>query len=359
MNNPINISGEYIFISYSTQNTAQAVEVLEALEKNNNHCFYAPRDIKPGTGYAGEIIRAIERCSTFILILTKAAVESVQVLREINAAVSRGKLIIPLKYEDVELTDDLKYYLGVAQWVEVVGDFDDEVLEVNTKISESNANRSERIVDSELSGYKMIEVEKLLESGFSPEEIAMREIEVDYLCIPADKYEMSEEYEGTLEDWVYAITHTEYETTACLVKDGEIIGYTEIYPLKKDSYEELLSGKSIIRDSMIDIYGFGGDFPAYISIIALRPDEESQANYFRMVDWLFEHIAYWRKKHINLTRIGISVYSDMVEEFVKKMGFEFMGLNPVKGKIYEVEYSNLINTFAIRSRYEKLELGRN
>jgi hypothetical protein len=352
------LRGEYIFLSYSSKNEEQARDVLNSLEKNGNKCFFAPRDIKPGQGYAGEIIRAIERCSTVVLIMTQAAVDSVQVLREINAAVSRGKLVVPLKFEDVELSDDMKYYLGVSQWVEVEGeDYDDEVAEINNQISNIQIVENP-IINEELSGVHMIEVEALLEKGYTPEQIAMRELEIDYLSIPSERYTITEEYEGTLEDWVYALKHSEYETTACLVKDGNIIGYTEIYPLKEDSYNELISGESIIRDNMIDIYCFGGEYPAYISLVGLIPDEESQANYLKLFDWLFEHISYWRSKHIYLTKIGISVYSDMVEAFVEKLGFTFAGLNPVKGKIYEVMYEDLINSDAVRYRYGKLDLGR-
>lgn len=35
------------------------------------------------------------------------------------------------------------------------------------------------------------------------------------------------------------------------------------------------------------------------------------------------------------TYLGISVYSSLVEKFVTKLGFKFVGYNPAKGKIFE------------------------
>ncbi len=351
------LMNEYIFISYSSQNEKIAIRVCEKLEKNGNHCFLACRDVRPGYVYAGEIIKAIEKCNTFVLILTQAAADSHQVLREVNAAASRNKLIMPLKFEDVELNDDMKYYLGVSQWIEMDGsDYEDKITEVKKRIIDNHQNKEDDNSEIRYKGVQMVSLEDMLAEGFSVDQIAMREIEIDYLCIPSEKFEMNETTEGTLDDWRFAIEHMEYETSACLIKNDTIIGYCDIYPVKQDAYKQLVNGECIIRDDMIDIYGFGGTFPAYIAMVALIPSEEGHANYFRFFDWIFAHIAYWRKKHIKLSSIALSVYSDMLEAFVQKLGFHYVGNNPANGKIYEIDYESLMNSPAVTYRYADLNL---
>lgn len=357
MTTGIDLRNEYIFISYCFEDHEIANKVCEELESNGSKCFIAPRDIAPGHGYAGEIIKAINQCNTLVLIMTQLAVDSHQVLREINAAVSRNKTIIPIKFEDVELTDDLKYYLGVSQWIDATdGVYQDELIGIEDIIENNSQSVSKDVPIVNQKGTCVKSLEELLNSGVSVDYIAMRELELDYLCIPSEKFKMNEDMEGSLDDWRHAIECMEYETSACLVKDGLIIGYCDIYPVKQDAYVKLVKGECIIRDEMIEVYGFGGEFPAYIAMIGITPEYEGYANYYLMFDWLFEHIAYWKKKNIILSSLAISVYSDMLESFVKKLGFQFVSYNPVGGKVYEVKYEDLMGSSAVKFRYAGLGL---
>ncbi len=357
MADTINLKNEYIFISYSSKDEKIAKNVTVELEKNGNRCFFAPRDVTPGRGYAGEIIKAIEKCSSFVLIMTQSAVDSHQVLREINAAVSRNKTIIPLKFEDVALNDDLKYYLGVSQWVDFRGkDFKGKIGGIESIIESKNQIDAQVISRVKNKGTCVKPLEQLLAEGVSVDYIAMREIEIDYLCIPRDRFKMTEEAEGSLEDWRHAIECMEYETSACLLKDDVIIGYCDIYPLKQEAYKSLVSGEGIIRDDMIEVYGFGGTYPAYIAMIGISPEFEGHSNYYLMFDWLFSHIAYWKQNKIQLSSIAISVYSDMLGDFVEKLGFHQVSTNPVGGKVYEVEYNELLKSPAVNCRYADLDL---
>lgn len=43
--------------------------------------------------------------------------------------------------------------------------------------------------------------------------------------------------------------------------------------------------------------------------------------------------------HVN--RVGISVYSDMPEKFIKRFGFEYRTLNPAKGEVFETTVEKL------------------
>ena len=89
----------YIFISYATPDVEIAKQCLQALEKENMECFFAPRDIQMGHIYANDILDAINRSDVFLLLLSKAADNSPHVLREVERAVSKK----PVSYTHLTL----------------------------------------------------------------------------------------------------------------------------------------------------------------------------------------------------------------------------------------------------------------
>lgn len=100
---------------------------------------------------------------------------------------------------------------------------------------------------------QLLKISDIGKIGMDYNDITMKEIEIDYLCIPSNKYEMNDEIEGTFEDWNQSASEFENDTSILLVKNDEIIGYCDMYPITKESYETVISGKSIIRGSMIDV----------------------------------------------------------------------------------------------------------
>lgn len=58
-------------------------------------------------------------------------------------------------------------------------------------------------------------------------------------------------------------------------------------------------------------------------------------------DWIFQHLDEWDENDVHVNRVGISVYSDMLEKFIKRFGFEFRALNPAKGKVFETTVNKL------------------
>ena len=69
--------------------------------------------------------------------------------------------------------------------------------------------------------------------------LTMKEMEIDYLCIPSDKYEMNDEIEGTFDDWKQSGKEYENDTSILLVKNDEVIGYCDMYPVMEEAYEDL------------------------------------------------------------------------------------------------------------------------
>jgi flagellar basal body-associated protein FliL len=80
----------------------------------------APRDVRPGKSFPGEITRAIEQSKVMLLIFSRHSNSSEQVLREVQLAVDCRVPIVRLRMEDIPLSDDLRYYLSTPQYLDAL-----------------------------------------------------------------------------------------------------------------------------------------------------------------------------------------------------------------------------------------------
>src|SRR5205085_10112737 len=109
-----------VFISHSAQDKAVADAICEALENAAISCWVAPRDVRPGRSFPGEITRAIQQSKVMVLIFSRHSNNSEQVLREVQLAVDSHLPIVRLRIEDVTLSDDLRYYLSTPHWLDAL-----------------------------------------------------------------------------------------------------------------------------------------------------------------------------------------------------------------------------------------------
>src|SRR5437762_5393942 len=109
-----------VFISHSAQDREVADAVCAALEKATIRCWVAPRDVRPGHAFPGEITRAIGQSKVMLLIFSGHSNSSEQVLREVQLAVDSHLPIVRLRIEDVPLSDDLRYYLSTPHWLDAL-----------------------------------------------------------------------------------------------------------------------------------------------------------------------------------------------------------------------------------------------
>ncbi len=109
----------YAFISYSSMRSTEAAALYNLLKKNGIDAWMAPGDIPVGMLYPEVLNRAISNCSCFILLLTKETQTSNWVPKEVERAVSNGKPILPLKLEEVILTDQFILFLSSHQMLAV------------------------------------------------------------------------------------------------------------------------------------------------------------------------------------------------------------------------------------------------
>ena len=348
-----------LFISFATENKEIADYLVERIEKRGYRCFIAPRDIRVGSEYAVEIIHAISNSTAFLLVFSSESDKSPYVIREVNSAVSRNKPIIPLRIEDFLPSEAMEFYLGPTHWLdafpEILDIHLDKVIGIISGI-DSSAPAPQR-AGFAVSGPELLRIADIGRIGMDYTALTMKEIEIDYLCIPSDRFEINDSIEGTFEDWKQAASEFEDDTSILLVKKDEVIGYCDIYPVTAEAYEELISGRVIIRDSMVDLFCMGGTFDVYIAMLGIVPDEATQANYMMVFDWIFRHLSEWEANDILVNRIGISVYSGMLEKFVRRFGFEFITYNPAKGKVFVTTAEALKKNPQVKKRYPDYCLG--
>lgn len=107
-----------VFISYAHDDAAIAKQICAELEGRRLRCWIAPRDVPPGTEWAEAVVTAIGASRAFLLVFTALANDSPQVLREVERAVHRRRLLIPFRVELVPFTKSLEYYLSACHWID-------------------------------------------------------------------------------------------------------------------------------------------------------------------------------------------------------------------------------------------------
>ncbi len=107
-----------VFISYSTGDSATSEQIRDHLEASGIACWMAPRDIAPGQDYAEQIINAIEGCTVLLLVLSETSNHSQYVIKEVERAIAKRKVVIPLRIHNVTPSRSLEFFISNAQWID-------------------------------------------------------------------------------------------------------------------------------------------------------------------------------------------------------------------------------------------------
>ena len=111
----------YAFISYASEDKNIADNLCSKLERNGIQVWYAPRDVIGP--YADAIMKGIDKCSHFIVILSRNSMASQHVLNEIDVAFQKLPNNIkfkPLRIDDSLFTPSFKYYLSRQHWMDAI-----------------------------------------------------------------------------------------------------------------------------------------------------------------------------------------------------------------------------------------------
>ena len=107
-----------VFISYSSKDKQWADAACAALEGLGVDCWIAPRDIAPGTEWGAAIIGGIDACKVMVLVFSAHANESPQVRREVERAINKGLVIVPLRVGNVNPSGAMEYALSNMHWLD-------------------------------------------------------------------------------------------------------------------------------------------------------------------------------------------------------------------------------------------------
>ncbi len=109
-----------VFISHSARDKPYADGVCAKLESRGIRCWIAPRDIRPGMSWGTAIVEAIDAARVMLLLFSSHANGSPQVSREVERAVSKGLVVVPVRVENVKPSGDLEYFLGTPHWLDAI-----------------------------------------------------------------------------------------------------------------------------------------------------------------------------------------------------------------------------------------------
>jgi hypothetical protein len=107
-----------VFVSHATADREVAEGAVRRLESEGIACWIAPRDIRPSHDFPSAIVEAIRRARLMLLVLSRSAVGSPHVKREVFCAEEHRVPVLPFRVEDVELDEAMKYMLGPTHWLD-------------------------------------------------------------------------------------------------------------------------------------------------------------------------------------------------------------------------------------------------
>jgi hypothetical protein len=112
-----------IFVSYATKNQDMADRIVRGLEAAGLRCWISSRDLKLGMDYQASIVQALDSAAVVLLLLSRAANESLEVPKELSLAGERRKVVIPVRLEDVKPEGALAYQATNVQRIDLFRDF--------------------------------------------------------------------------------------------------------------------------------------------------------------------------------------------------------------------------------------------
>jgi parallel beta-helix repeat protein len=109
------------FFSYARNDAAIALRLAADLKKVSANVWLDQLDILPGRQWDREVEHALTDCEEMLLILTPAAVASVNVMDEVSFALEQQKRVIPLLFQDCQIP----FRLRRVQYVDFRSDYAD------------------------------------------------------------------------------------------------------------------------------------------------------------------------------------------------------------------------------------------
>jgi len=108
-----------VFISHSSADRDIANAICHYLEADGIRCWLAPRDID-SSDWAGSIMRGLQSCDVFVVIISHNSIPSGEVTKEVTEATRVCQYILPFKVDEEMLNDRLRYHLAPCHWLDAI-----------------------------------------------------------------------------------------------------------------------------------------------------------------------------------------------------------------------------------------------
>lgn len=110
-----------VFVSYAFANSDVVLPLVEDVQESGTSIWIDKEQIKPGTHWAGNIVRAIKGSKLLCLMCSAQSFASDHVRREIYLADKYEKPILPVKLDGALMPEDIEYFLIDRQFLDMTG----------------------------------------------------------------------------------------------------------------------------------------------------------------------------------------------------------------------------------------------
>lgn len=108
----------HYFVSHASDNAAEAMKLVKALEDAGLRCWIAPRNIRAGETYGDAIGAAVARLTKATLVLVSPQAEaSAGVKSELELARRYNHPIVPVILNNHPPGKGMLYYIGTSHWL--------------------------------------------------------------------------------------------------------------------------------------------------------------------------------------------------------------------------------------------------
>jgi hypothetical protein len=111
-----------IFVSFSKQDQAAALEILGRIEAGDLKCWISCRDVPSGYDYQDAIVDALDQSGAMVLVFSRNANNSEEIKRELALASAKKLFVLPVRIENAEPTKGFKYQLATRQYIDLFAD---------------------------------------------------------------------------------------------------------------------------------------------------------------------------------------------------------------------------------------------
>jgi hypothetical protein len=119
-----------LFLSYSDKDSAFTDRLIHALKQKGNTIWFNRQDLRGGDAWRAATTNAIRHCKAFLLVITPASSQSLNVIRELSIAERNHRPIIPILYGIDQIPSSMEFQIAHLHVIDFTHMSFDEALEM-------------------------------------------------------------------------------------------------------------------------------------------------------------------------------------------------------------------------------------